>query len=95
MRFETWNVRSLRRAGLLTLRGHWCDIVLNVCAPTVDESDNIEDSFCKEIEHVFNQFLWYHMEILLGFFNAEVGREDIFKPMIRNESLHEIIMILG
>jgi hypothetical protein len=30
------------------------------------------------------------MKILLGDFNAKVGREDIFKPTIRNESLHEI-----
>ncbi|PNF34106.1 hypothetical protein B7P43_G01139 [Cryptotermes secundus] len=30
------------------------------------------------------------MKILLGDFNAEVGREDIFKPRIGNESLHEI-----
>jgi hypothetical protein len=30
------------------------------------------------------------MKILLGDFNAKVGREDIFKPTIWNESLHEI-----
>jgi hypothetical protein len=30
------------------------------------------------------------MKILLGDFNARVGREDIFKPKIRNKSLHEI-----
>jgi hypothetical protein len=30
------------------------------------------------------------MSILLGDFNAEVGREDIFKPTIGNESLYEI-----
>jgi hypothetical protein len=30
------------------------------------------------------------MKILLGDFNAEVGREDIFKPTIMNESSHEI-----
>jgi hypothetical protein len=27
---------------------------------------------------------------LFGDFNAKVGREDIFKPKIRNESLHEV-----
>jgi hypothetical protein len=30
------------------------------------------------------------MKILLGDFNANVSREDIFKPTIRNDSLYEI-----
>jgi endonuclease/exonuclease/phosphatase family metal-dependent hydrolase len=30
------------------------------------------------------------MKILLGDFNAKVGREDIFKPTTGNESSHEI-----
>jgi hypothetical protein len=30
------------------------------------------------------------MKILLGYFNAKIGREDIFKPTVGNESLHEI-----
>jgi hypothetical protein len=45
------------------------------------------DSF--NAEEVFDQFCRYHMEILMGNFNAKVGREDIFKPIIANESLHE------
>jgi hypothetical protein len=42
------------------------------------------------MERVFDKFPIYHMKILLGDFNAKVGREDIFKPTIGNESLHEI-----
>jgi hypothetical protein len=58
-------------------------------APTEDKDDHIKDSFYEELEQVFNQFPRYHMKILLGDLNAKVGREDIFKPIIRNESLHE------
>jgi hypothetical protein len=44
----------------------------------------------KELEHVFDKFPKYHMQILLGDFSAKEGWEDIFKPTIGNESLHEI-----
>jgi hypothetical protein len=74
----------------ITLKGDWCDIiVLNVHAPTEDKDDAMKDSFYKQLEQVFGQFPRYHMKILLRNFNAKVGREDIFKPIIGNESLHE------
>jgi hypothetical protein len=43
-----------------------------------------------ELERVFDKFPTYHIKILLGDFNAKVGREDTFKPTIGNESLHKI-----
>jgi hypothetical protein len=36
-----------------------------------------------------NNFPKYHTKILLGDFNAKVGRENIFKPTIGNESLYQ------
>jgi hypothetical protein len=39
---------------------------------------------------VFDKVPKYHMKIMLRDFNAKEGREDIFKPTIGNESLHEI-----
>jgi hypothetical protein len=50
----------------------------------------VKDSFYEELERAFDKFLKFHMKILLGDFNAKVGREDIFKLTIGNESLHEI-----
>ena len=38
---------------------------------------------------VFNHFPKYDMKILLGDFNAKVGREIIFKQTIGNEILHQ------
>jgi hypothetical protein len=73
------------------LRGRWCNIiVLNFHAPTEDNIDCIKVRFYEELEYVFYKFPKYHMIILLGDFNAKVGRVDTFKPTIWNESLHEI-----
>jgi hypothetical protein len=64
--------------------------VLNVHAPTEDKIDDTKDRLYEELEQIFDRFPRYHMNILLGDFDAKVGREDIFKPTIGNESLHEI-----
>jgi endonuclease/exonuclease/phosphatase family metal-dependent hydrolase len=75
----------------IILRGHWRSIiVLNVHAPCEDKGDDVKDSFCEELGHVVDQFPRYDMKILLGDFNMKVGRENIFKPRIGNERLHEI-----
>jgi len=42
-----------------------------------------------ELEQVFNHFPMYRMKIILGDYNAEVGKENIFKRTIGNESLHQ------
>jgi exonuclease III len=78
------------RMSYITLKGSWCDIiVLNVHAPNEDKDEVTKEGFFEELEQVFNQFPRYHMKILMGDFNAKVGREDIFKPIIGNESLYE------
>jgi endonuclease/exonuclease/phosphatase family metal-dependent hydrolase len=59
-------------------------------APCEDKSDNVKDSFYEELGCVFDQFPRYDMKILFSDFNAKVGREDIFKPTIGNESSHDI-----
>jgi hypothetical protein len=59
-----------------------------VHAPNEDKDDDIKDSFYEELKEAFDQFPRYHMKTVLGDFNAKVEREDIFKPVIGNESLH-------
>jgi hypothetical protein len=49
----------------------------------------VKDSSYEELESVCDKFK-YHKKTLLGDFSAKVGREDIFKPTIGNESLHQI-----
>jgi hypothetical protein len=79
------------RMSYIILRGRWChSIFLNVHVLKKDKIDDVKDSFYEELECVFDKFLKYHTKILLGDFGAKVGREDIFKLTIGNESLHEI-----
>jgi hypothetical protein len=73
----------------IVLRGHWCNIiVLNMHAPNKEKSDDSKDTYYEELEQVFDNFPKYHMKIILGDFNAKVGRENIFKPTNENGSLH-------
>jgi hypothetical protein len=79
------------RMSYIILRDCWCNIiVLNVYASCENKNDDVKDSFCEELGHVFHQFPRYNMKILLGNFSAKVGREDIFKLIIGNEISHEI-----
>ena len=38
---------------------------------------------------MFDHFPKHHMKLILGDINAKVGRENIFKPTIGQESLHQ------
>jgi exonuclease III len=58
---------------------------------TEDKINCAKDRFYEKLEHVFEEFPKYHIRILVGDFNTKLGREDIFKTTIWNESLHKII----
>jgi hypothetical protein len=50
-----------------------------------EKSDGSKDSFLyEELEEVLNRITKYHMKLLLGDFNAQLGEEDIFKLTIGN-----------
>ena len=78
------------RMSYIVLRGRWCNIiVINVQAPNEEKNDDSKDSFYEELMQVFDHFRTYHMNIILGYFNAKVEKESIFKPTTGNESLHQ------
>jgi hypothetical protein len=63
---------------------------LNVHAPKEDKIDYVKNSSYEQLQCIFDKFPKCHMKILLGDFSTKVSRGDIFKPTIRNTSLHEI-----
>jgi hypothetical protein len=55
------------------------------------KSDDSKDSFYKELKQFFYNFLKYRTKILSRDFNAKLGKKNMFKPTIRNDSLHQDI----
>ena len=75
------------RVSYTVLRGRWCNIiVLELHAPSEEKGDDYKDSFYEELEQVCDHFPKYHMKILLGNFNAKVGKKNIFKQTFGNQS---------
>ena len=78
------------RMSYIVLRSRWYNIiVLNVHAPSEEKSYDSKVRFYEELHQVFDHFPKYHMKIILGNFNAKVGRENIFKLTVGIESLHQ------
>jgi exonuclease III len=79
----------------IILRCRWCNIiVLNVHAPNEDKIDDIKERFYEELEQVFDKLPKYHMKILLGDFNAKVGKEDIFHLLLGMRVYMKLVMIM-
>jgi hypothetical protein len=73
------------RMSYLTLRGHWYYIlVLNVHAAANEITADMKESLYVERERMFDKFPKYHMKNLFRYFNAKVGKEDIYKQTIEN-----------
>ena len=51
------------------------------------KADEIKEEFYNLLEQSINQIANSDFKILLGDFNAKVGKEDIYKPTNGNESL--------
>ena len=47
---------------------------MNVHSPTEYKDDEVKDEFYNEPQGVFDKLFRYHMKIVLGNFNAKVGR---------------------
>ena len=54
-----------------------------------EKGDDLKDNFYEELEQVFDHFPKSRMKILLGDFNAKVGKENIFKLTIGNDRLRQ------
>jgi len=72
----------------LRLKGTWFSCTqINVCAPTNEKTEEIKEELYSLLEENVNQVVRSDIKIILGDFNAKVGKESICKPTIGIESL--------
>jgi len=74
----------------IRVTGHIFDIVIINCyAPTEEKGEDIKESFYEELDRVWDVIPNSCVKIVLGDFNAKVGREEMYQPTIGRESLHD------
>jgi len=73
----------------LRLKAKWFSCTLiNVHAPTNEKTEETKEKFYNLLEQTISQIASSDIRIVLGDFNAKVGKENVYKPTIGNESLH-------
>jgi hypothetical protein len=83
------------RMSYIILRGRLCHIlVLNVQAPTEDKIDYVKDSFYEKMERAFDKFPKYHMKVLIGYFNAKVGRKTFLNRQLGMKVYTKLLMTM-
>jgi hypothetical protein len=64
----------------LRLKAKWCSCTLiNVPAPTNEKMEEVKAEFYNSLEQNMNHTANSNIKIVLGYFNAKVGKE-IYKP---------------
>jgi hypothetical protein len=73
----------------LRLKAKWfSSMLINVHAPTNKKMGEIKECY-NLLEKNINQIARSDIKLILGDFNAKVGKENIYKPTTGNESLHK------
>lgn len=61
-----------------------------VYAPTEDDEAEVKDEFYGRLEQELEGILKNDVKIVMGDFNAKVGKEEAFRETIGNETLHVV-----
>ncbi|XP_026828417.1 craniofacial development protein 2-like [Ooceraea biroi] len=74
----------------LRIRGCFYNVtIVNAHAPTEDKDTQVKE-FYEKLERVYDQCPAYDARIVLGDFNAQIGKEEHNKPTIGMHSLHTL-----
>jgi exonuclease III len=67
----------------ICIKGQIWDIILMNCyAPTEDKNNDIKSAYYEELENIYDTLPRNTVKIIIEDFNAEIGREPVYKPTI-------------
>lgn len=74
----------------IRLKGTLFNITI-ICAhaPTEESTDEDKDLYYSQLEAAYDEAPAHDVKMILGDFNAKVGKEDVLWPTIGKESLHD------
>ena len=77
------------RICVLRIKGKFFNYsLINTYAPTNDKSDEVKDEFYDKLERIYDECPKHDVKVVIGDANAQVGREEFFRPVIGRHSLH-------
>jgi exonuclease III len=80
-----------KRVSCLHIRGKLfsCSLI-NVQAPSADKTEDDKEAFYLLLEKTYDACPRNDIKIVLGDMNAQIGKEDVYHPIIWKHSLHNI-----
>jgi endonuclease/exonuclease/phosphatase family metal-dependent hydrolase len=74
----------------LRIKGRFFNIsIINVHSPHLGSTDDDKDEFYAQLEREYDRCPTHDIKIVIGDFNAQVGQEEEFKPVIGRFSAHQ------
>lgn len=79
-----------KRISTLRCRGKFFNItIINCHAPTEEKSDEEKESFYDLLSRTYDKCPKHDIKIVIGDMNAQIGKEEIYRPVIGKHSLHD------
>ena len=73
----------------LRIKGQFFNIsIINVHSPTLESTEDDKDEYYAQLEREYDRCPKHDIKIVIGDFNAQVGQEEEFKPVIGGFSAH-------